>query len=174
MRIPLLFFCFAAAVGSVASCTAQWLPAFLQPQLGLVVVVAFAGRRGGASSLAAVWAAGLYYDQLSAAPPGYHTLLFASAWALTRLGVHQVELRSTGNFMCFALAVSATTSLLGTVVAGVPALAPESLGRLLRQAALDALCAPVIRHALTAWLGWLGGEEAQLLAPRRLVDEESL
>lgn len=147
------------------------LPPALRPDLGLVVVVGLGLKRPGPSGLLIAAGLGCLADVLTGALLGQHALLFALAFAITRLAGFQLDLRRPAPVFFLVAAISAVHGLgsvaLSRFFAG--AAAWPSPGRLLGQAALDAAVATLALPLLGALVGALSEDErrAVQLAPRR-------
>jgi len=147
------------------------LPPRLQPDLVLIVVVALGLELPGAVGLLVAAGLGCLADVLTGALLGQHALLFMMASAVTRLAGAQLDLRRamTGAFLVAGLSLSlgvGSAALSGLFAGGV---VWPAAGRLLAQAGVDGLVAPLLLPALSRLVQALRGEDrrAVLLAPRR-------
>ncbi len=140
-----------AAIG--AACLAQWVPPLLLPQVGLLAVAAWATRRGGSLSVAAVWLLGWGFDALSAAAPGTHSFLFVLVWITTRVASHQVHLRGAGAFATYVFVLALGATLIASISLGVPRPSLHLILPALLQATVNGAAAGPAR-----WLLWKGLE----------------
>jgi len=150
---------------------ASVLPPGLRPDFGLVVVVALGLQRPGPAGLLLAALLGCVADVLTGALLGQHAMLFALAFVVTRLAGAQLDLRRPLPTAFLVAALSAAHGLatvgLSRVFAG--AASWPTPGRLLGQAATDALVAPLLLPLLAVLVAQLSDDDRRAveLAPRR-------
>lgn len=150
------------------------LPPGLRPDLGLAVVVGLGLHLPGAAGLLLAVALGGVADVLTGALLGQHALLFALTFAVTGLAGAQLDLRRglPTLFLVAALSIAhgLGTAALSRLFGGLAVhVAWPSLDRLLGQAAIDALLAPLLLPLLGRLAQRLSDDDrrAVQLAPRR-------
>jgi rod shape-determining protein MreD len=154
---------------------APFLPWGTCPDFGLLVVVGLGlSLRNGVGGLALAAEVGFVSDLLSGSLLGEHALLRMVAFALARLASLHVNLHGTLMQMSLAAGLSALsaagilalTAFFSSGTAAVLVTLPD----MLRQAAVNALFAPLLISAVARLVARLGDEDGRRvlrLEPRR-------
>lgn len=155
---------------------AQWLPARLLPDLGLLLVVSAAiGLRSTAAGLLFAAFLGYATDCLSGALLGQHMLLSMASYGVARAGTSRLNLRGPlpqAVFVTFLAAAHAAA--LGALLAFVSPLVSSRIvvSDALVHALITGVAAPIVSEAVVRLLARLGEDESQRplrLAPRALL-----
>ncbi len=144
----------------LAGTAAPWLPRGVAPDPGLLMAVAIGLRLGGLRGLVAAWGLGWACDLLSGAALGQYALLHLVAWALTRIGQWQVDLRRALVLMPFVFGLTGVQLGLLSLTGGAPPLGPTLLRLGLLHAAVNALAAPLVARLFELALGRLASSDA--------------
>jgi rod shape-determining protein MreD len=147
------------------------IPPSLTPDVALVVVVGLGLRQPGATGLLLAAGLGCTADVLTGALLGHHALLYALAFAVTRVAGAQLDLRRVAP-VAFLVAALSMAYGLGSVALSrlfADGVAWPAVGRLLGQAVLDGAVAPLILPLLSRLAAVLDDDDRRAvpLAPRR-------
>jgi len=164
-----------AAVGLAAlllrGALAGAIPPGLHPDLPLVVVVGLGLRRPGATGLLIAAGLGCVADVLTGALLGHHAMLYVAAFAVTRLAGSQLDLRRPAPtaFLVAALSVAYGVGSVALSRLFADGVAWPATGRLLGQAAVDGVIAPIALPLLSRLVAALDEDDRRAvpLAPRR-------
>ena len=147
------------------------IPQGFHPDLVLVVVVALGLLQPGATGLLIAAGLGCMADVLTGALLGQHALLFVVAFAITRLAGAQLDLRRAAPTAFLVAALSVAYGLGSVALSRLFAdgVAWPAAGRLVSQAAIDGLVAPLVLPFLSRVVQALTDDDRRAvpLAPRR-------
>ena len=147
------------------------IPPGLHPDLALVVVVALGLQLPGATGLLLAAGLGWVADVLTGALLGHHALLYVAAFFVTRLAGAQLDLRRVlpTAFLVAALSVAYGVGSVALSRLFADGVAWPAATRLLGQAALDGVVAPIVLPILSALVQGLTDDDRRAvpLAPRR-------
>lgn len=171
MKPALAFFALGLSALILRGVISAVLPPALRPDLGLVVVVALGLHLPGAAGIVLAALLGYATDVLTGSLLGHHALVFVVAFALTRLAGAQLDLRRGLPVLFLVAALSASCGLLTVALARLftGEAAWPALGRLLGQAGLDAVVAPLLLPLFAAVALRLSEDDRRAvhLGPRR-------
>lgn len=147
------------------------IPQAFHPDLVLVVVVGLGLLQPGATGLLVAAGLGCMADILTGALLGQHASLFVVAFAITRLAGAQLDLRRAVP-TAFLVAGLSVAYGLGSVALSrlfADGVAWPAAGRLLSQAAIDGVVAPLVLPFLSRLVQALTDDDRRAvpLAPRR-------